>query len=72
MKSLLTKLGGEVGPVAEQSGDDTVKEVGVRAQDVPTDSDSDEISTNAQAGVQTIEAITKVWSKTHLIMAYIM
>ena len=58
----------------ERSTDDTNKDVGVKSQDVPTDSetDADEISLDAQQGVQNIEAITKVWSKTHLVIAYIM
>jgi hypothetical protein len=64
--------GGEPDGVIEQSADDTDKEVGVKAQDVPSDSDSDAISADAQPGVQDIEAITKVWSKTHLVMAYMM
>ena len=36
------------------------------------DSDQDAISLDAQAGVQKIEATTKVWSTAHLIAAYIM
>ena len=36
-----------------------------------TDRDSDEISLNAQAGVQDAQAFAKVWSKKQLIMAYI-
>jgi hypothetical protein len=64
----------EVEAATQHSADDTDKEVGVKNQDVPTDSetDADEISLNAQPGVQNIEAITKVWSRTHLVIAYIM
>ncbi|KAN0110811.1 siderophore iron transporter mirB [Hyaloscypha variabilis] len=64
----------EVEAATEHSADDTDKEVGVKNQDVPTDSetDADEISLDAQPGVQNIEAITKVWSRTHLVIAYIM
>jgi hypothetical protein len=64
--------GGEVEAVREQSADDTDKETGANAQDVSSDSDGDQISVDAQPGVQNIEAITKVWSKTHLVIAYIM
>lgn len=34
------------------------------------DIDSDQISQDAQAGVQAVQAATKVWSKAHLIAAY--
>ncbi|SPQ24493.1 8b9da8dd-484c-481c-9aea-edac19bfe2b5 [Thermothielavioides terrestris] len=33
--------------------------------------DSDEISVNAQAGVRDVEAFTKVWSKGHIVLAYV-
>ncbi|KAK3306075.1 major facilitator superfamily-domain-containing protein [Chaetomium strumarium] len=36
-----------------------------------TDRDSDEISVNAQAGVQDVEAFAKVWTKRDLILAYV-
>lgn len=74
MRSFLStqKVNGEVEGVTEQSTDNTEKEVGVKSQDVSTDSDTDEISADAQPGVQDIEAVTKVWSKTHLVFAYIM
>lgn len=36
------------------------------------DSDDDIINKDSQAGVQKMEATTKVWSKKHLIAAYIM
>ncbi|KAE9372653.1 MFS general substrate transporter [Stipitochalara longipes BDJ] len=64
----------EVEAATERSPDGADKEFGVKNQDVPTDSDTDadEISLDAQPGVQNIEAITKVWSKTHLVIAYIM
>lgn len=45
------------------------------AQTTPTqgfDSDEEMIHRDAQAGVQKIEAITKVWSKKHMIAAYVM
>jgi len=37
-----------------------------------TDSDGDAVQTNAQAGVQKMEATTQVWSKKHLVAAYVM
>lgn len=40
--------------------------------EVHEESDTDKISETAQAGVQKIEATTKVWTKTALIVAYIM
>jgi hypothetical protein len=74
MRSFLStqKVNGEGEGVTEQSTGDTDKEVEVKNQDVSTDSDTDEISVDAQPGVQDIEAVTKVWSKTHLVLAYIM
>jgi hypothetical protein len=74
MRSCLStqKVNVEVEGVTKQSTDDTDKEVGVKNRDVSTDSDTDEISADAQPGVQDIEAVTKVWSKTHLVFAYIM
>ncbi|KAK2740111.1 MFS siderochrome iron transporter 1 [Myotisia sp. PD_48] len=46
------------------------KETGVVRNDrLP---DEDEISSDAQYGVQNMEAITTVWSRTHLIIAYIL
>ena len=33
--------------------------------------DSDSISSDAQAGVQGVEAMTKVWTKSSLVFAYI-
>jgi hypothetical protein len=37
-----------------------------------TDSDEDPVQNNAQAGVQKMEATTQVWSKKHLVAAYVM
>lgn len=37
-----------------------------------TDSDGDIAQKNAQAGVQRMEAMTQVWSKKHLVAAYVM
>lgn len=38
----------------------------------PVDSDSDSIDKEAQTGVQKLEATTTVWSKSHLIAAYVL
>lgn len=38
----------------------------------PDESDSDNISQDAQDGVKKMEATTKVWTKTALIVAYVM
>jgi len=37
-----------------------------------TDSDGDVAQKDAQAGVQKMEAMTQVWSKKHLVAAYVM
>jgi hypothetical protein len=42
------------------------------ADTTPVDSDEDSVSKEAQAGVQKAEATTSVWSKSHLITAYIL
>ncbi|ORX98679.1 major facilitator superfamily domain-containing protein [Clohesyomyces aquaticus] len=44
----------------------------VSVQHHHTDSDSETISSDAQNGVKAIEAATTVWSKSHLIAAYIL
>lgn len=38
----------------------------------PVDSDSEKFTPNAQSGVKKIEATTQVWTRNHLIAAYIM
>ncbi|KAI1487056.1 major facilitator superfamily domain-containing protein [Biscogniauxia mediterranea] len=60
-------------PVTEKTPNENDKEAGVVSQQHPNDNDSDgdAISAEAQAGVKKIEATTKVWSKSHLIAAYI-
>ncbi|OTA55262.1 MFS general substrate transporter [Hypoxylon sp. EC38] len=61
-------------PVEEKTRNETDKETGVLDNQTPNnenDSDPESIDHNAQAGVQKIEATTKVWSKSNLIMAYI-
>jgi hypothetical protein len=66
-------------PVAEQSPEQLEKnkadkEAGVVTTTNPTDSDSESYKPDEdfQRGVQQIEAITSVWSKWHLIAAYVM
>lgn len=57
----------------QHSGDELDKEPGVEVdRDQNSESDSDAISPDAQPGVQRVEAMTKVWSKAHLITAYVM
>lgn len=49
------------------------KEIGVvdnQPRSIDGESDADAIDSNAQAGVKKIEATTKVWSRSHLILAY--
>ncbi|KAK4235380.1 siderophore iron transporter mirB [Achaetomium macrosporum] len=79
MKSPLSWLRPSEAPVAEQdppsekAANDKEANLASNAVNVAadTDRDSDEISVNAQAGVQDVEAFAKVWTKTHLILAYI-
>lgn len=65
-------------PVAEKSPEEQEKikndkEAGVITTNHPTDSDSDSnIDSDFQPGVKEIEAITTVWSKWHLIAAYVL
>ena len=47
-----------------------MQEKQVRA-DTDTETDVDEISVNAQRGVQKMEATTKAWTKKWLIFAYV-
>lgn len=39
--------------------------------DIHDESDSDQISADAQTGVQAVEALTKVWTRNNLILAYV-
>lgn len=41
-------------------------------QDSKSDTESEAVDTTAQHGVQKAEATTQVWSRSHLIMAYIL
>jgi hypothetical protein len=61
-------------PVAENTVTESekhTKETG-SAEDHHDGSDSDEISYNAQPGVQKMEATTKIWTKPWLITAYLL
>lgn len=53
----------------------TDKEANVASDTLQTpsdvDHDSDAISVDAQAGIQDVEALAKVWTKTSLIVAYV-
>lgn len=62
-----------VGGMADRKAQDALnKEVGVTTDEAGSGSESESISTDAQAGVQAIEATTSVWSKRDLILAYIL
>jgi hypothetical protein len=59
-------------PVAEVDptvSEHDTKEAGF-TQDRKDSSSDDEISKDAQGGVQKMEAVTKVWSRWHLVTAY--
>ena len=61
-----------VGNTADKMND---KETGVVANKADTsvhsDSDTDKISDDAQLGVQSIQAVTKVWTRNDIILAYV-
>lgn len=48
------------------------KEAGITTEKPASDDGVERISEEAQAGVRKIEATTLVWSKSHLIAAYIL
>lgn len=71
MKSILPKIL----PDDEHEVVESEKEAMASAAGEPgiTSQDNDEmISSRAQAGVQKMEATTTVWSKNHLIAAYVL
>lgn len=75
MRSLFRSVIAQEQPVVEKPSprpDD--KETGVTAEQTASepDTDDDSIDKNAQAGVQNIEAMTKVWTKRDLYLAYIL
>lgn len=81
MKSLLHKLGRPAAPadiVEEVQHNPNDKEAAVgttsaaNASDPGAETDSSqEISKEAQAGIQRVEAMTKVWTRNDMYMAYI-
>ncbi|KAI1084906.1 MFS general substrate transporter [Whalleya microplaca] len=61
-------------PVAEKPASETDQEKNVAGNQEAHNNgadDEDAIDVHAQAGVQKIEAVTKVWSRSHLILAYV-
>lgn len=72
MKPSISSISGDMVPTAEIPKDAFDKEPGVTAQDTGSESDGSSPDPDAQAGVQGIEAMTSVWSRNHLIAAYIM
>ena len=77
MKSFLSKAGVlDNVPVteSEKSSNTPDKEAGfvTQQQQSPDLDDEDVISEDAQPGIQKIEAITSVWSTSHLTFAYIL
>ncbi|KAK3952381.1 major facilitator superfamily domain-containing protein [Pseudoneurospora amorphoporcata] len=81
MRSLLHKLGRPAAPadiVEEVEHNPNDKEAAVGEKSASNESDpgaetdsSQEISKEAQAGIQRVEAMTKVWSRNDMYMAYI-
>jgi hypothetical protein len=56
--------------IAEPSTPDTEKDVNFS---IPSEKDDEESpSSNVQAGVKAVEAVATVWTKYHLIGAYVM
>jgi len=47
-------------------------EVNIVGKDQNVDTESETVSIEAQDGVKDIEAITSVWTRSHLIAAYVM
>ncbi|PGH19363.1 hypothetical protein AJ80_04003 [Polytolypa hystricis UAMH7299] len=77
MRFLATKLQTENVPVAdirpEAVDEKNDAETGAAPREhIDSDSDSDAISVTAQAGVQKAEAAAKVWTRSHLIAAYVL
>jgi hypothetical protein len=63
----------EVEPVPGPAEPEKALDAGEKRPEAEGDaSDSDAISADAQEGVQAIEAMTKVWSRSHLILAYVL
>jgi hypothetical protein len=71
MHSLLQSLTGNSGLVVEPQ-DKIDPEVNIAGKDQNVDIESETVSIEAQDGVKDIEAITSVWTRSHLIAAYVM
>lgn len=81
MRSLLHKLGRDAAPVdivEEVQHNPNDKEAAVGEKSTTNESDpghetdsSQEISKEAQAGIQRVEAMTKVWTRNDMYMAYV-
>ncbi|KAK5661593.1 hypothetical protein OQA88_9692 [Cercophora sp. LCS_1] len=56
---------------AEKANDKEAAVTNDLAQQPSSDADSEQISADAQAGVQAVEALTTVWTKNNLILAYV-
>ncbi|KAK3673345.1 MFS siderochrome iron transporter 1 [Recurvomyces mirabilis] len=59
-------------PVAAEEPTDNKNATAVESQDAASDSDGESLSKDAQHGVQKMEATTSVWSRNHLIAAYVL
>jgi len=72
-KSPLTKFRSTDIPLAEVASPnpDDQEVVQKKNHAIVFSEDSDQISQDAQAGVQGVEAMTKVWTKSNLVLAYI-
>lgn len=58
----------EPAPIAPAA--DPEKTAQAHDRSLEKDNINDLITKDAQAGIQKVEAVTAVWSKTHLILAY--
>lgn len=68
-----SKTNEEITPVGSETPAAIDSEKGIRSQTASEKSRDDEsLSSNAQAGVKAVEAATSVWTKYHLIGAYLM
>jgi len=68
--SLLEAMRPTPASVVEEPSKAHDSESGKPVSETPVNHDGESISSDAQAGVQAAEAITSVWSKSSLILAY--
>ena len=71
MHSLPQNLTGGSGLAVEHQ-DQIDPEVNIAGKDQNVDTESETVSTESQDGVKDSEAITSVWTRSHLIAAYVM